>query len=80
MNKEKKMSEHQIDLIVNRLVELDESLHNIKSTKKSIDEEIKSLEEELITYSETNGISMDSLTKGRYNVKPTTGRKLKIKK
>lgn len=74
------MSEHQIDLIVNRLVELDESLNNIKSTKKSIDEEIKSLEEELITYSETNGINMDSLTKGRYNVKPTTGRKLKIKK
>lgn len=74
------MSEHEIDLIVNRLVELDESLNNIKSTKKSIDEEIKSLEEELLTFSETNDINMDSLTKGRYNVKPTTGRKLKIKK
>ena len=74
------MSEHQIDLIVNRLVELDESLNNIKTTKKSIDEEIKSLEDELLTYSETHGINMDSLTKGRYNVKPTTGRKLKIKK
>lgn len=77
---EEKMSEHQIDLIVNRLVELDESLNNIKTTKKSIDEEIKSLEDELLTYSETHGINMDSLTKGRYNVKPTTGRKLKIKK
>ena len=65
---------------MNRLVELDDSLNAIKSSKKSIDEEIKNLEEELINFSEANKVPIDSLTKGQYNMKPTTGRKLKIKK
>jgi len=75
-----KMPEPSIDDIVNRLVELDDSLNAIKSSKKSIDEEIKNLEEELINFSEANKVPIDSLTKGQYNMKPTTGRKLKIKK
>ena len=75
-----KMSDQNIDSIVNRLVELDESLCTLKSSKKAIDEEIKNLEEELISYSETNKVPIDSLTKGQYNMKPSTGRKLKIKK
>tara|TARA_B110000967_G_C18674040_1_gene454583 strand:- start:106 stop:330 length:225 start_codon:yes stop_codon:yes gene_type:complete len=74
------MPEPSIDDIVNRLVELDDSLNAIKSTKKSIDEEIKNLEEDLINFSESNKVPIDSLTKGQYNMKPTTGRKLKIKK
>lgn len=74
------MPEPSIDDIVNRLVELDDSLNAIKSSKKSIDEEIKNLEEELINFSEANKVPIDSLTKGQYNMKPTTGRKLKIKK
>jgi hypothetical protein len=75
-----KMPEPSIDDIVNRLVELDDSLNAIKSSKKSIDEEIKNLEEELINFSEANKVPIDSLTKGQYNMKPSTGRKLKIKK
>lgn len=75
-----KMPEQNIDAIVNRLVELDDSLNAIKTTKKSIDEEIKNLEEELINFSEANKVAIDSLTKGQYNMKPSTGRKLKIKK
>lgn len=74
------MPEPSIDDIVNRLVELDDSLNAIKSSKKSIDEEIKNLEEELINFSEANKVPIDSLTKGQYNMKPSTGRKLKIKK
>ena len=74
------MPEQNIDAIVNRLVELDDSLNAMKSTKKSIDEEIKNLEEELINFSEANNVAIDSLTKGQYNMKPSTGRKLKIKK
>ena len=74
------MPEPSIDDIVNRLVELDDSLNAIKSTKKSIDEEIKNLEEDLINFSESNKVPIDSLTKGQYNMKPTPGRKLKIKK
>lgn len=74
------MPDQNIDAIVNRLVELDDSLNAIKSTKKSIDEEIKNLEEELINFSEANKVPIDSLTKGQYNMKPSTGRKLKIKK
>ena len=74
------MPEPSIDDIVNRLVELDDSLNAIKSTKKSNEEEIKNLEEDLINFSESNKVPIDSLTKGQYNMKPTTGRKLKIKK
>lgn len=74
------MPEQSIEDIVNRLVELDNSLNSIKTTKKSIDEEIKNLEEELINFSEAHKVPIDSLTKGQYNMKPSTGRKLKIKK
>jgi hypothetical protein len=74
------MSDQNIDAIVNRLVELDDSLCALKSSKKTIDEEIKNLEEELINFSVVNKVPIDSLTKGQYNMKPATGRKLKIKK
>jgi len=74
------MSNQNMDAIVNRLVELDESLSSLKTTKKTIDEEIKNLEEDLISYSEANKVPIDSLTKGQYNMKPSTGRKLKIRK
>jgi len=73
------MPEINIDAIVIRLMELDGSLNALKSTKKNIDEEIKNLEAEIINYSEANNINMDSLTKGQYNIKPSTGRKLKMK-
>lgn len=74
------MLNQNTEAIVNRLLELDESLNAIKSTKKGIDEEIKNLEEELINISESNNVAMDTLTGGKYNVKPNTGRKLKIRK
>tara|TARA_B100000900_G_scaffold396726_1_gene396279 strand:+ start:35 stop:259 length:225 start_codon:yes stop_codon:yes gene_type:complete len=74
------MLNQSTEAIVNRLVELDESLNAIKSTKKGIDEEIKNLEEELINISESNNVAMDTLTGGKYHVKPNTGRKLKIRK
>ena len=74
------MSNQNIEGIVNRLVELDDSLSALKSSKKTIDEEIKNLEEELINFSVVNNVPIDSLTKGQYNMKPSTGRKLKIKK
>ena len=74
------MSDQSMDAIVNRLVELDDSLCALKSSKKTIDEEIKNLEEELINFSVVNKVPIDSLTKGQYNMKPSTGRKLKIKK
>lgn len=74
------MPEINIDAIVIRLVELDGVLNALKSSKKEIDEEVKNLEEDLINYSEAKNIKMDFLTKGQYNMKPSTGRKLKIKK
>lgn len=68
-----------IDQVVSKLASLDERLDEIKDEKKSVDEEIKTLEEGLIIYCQENGESIESVTKGQYNVKRTTGRKLKKK-
>jgi|TARA_Y100000992_G_scaffold300248_1_gene268511 cell division protein FtsB len=68
-----------IDKVVDRLTELDEKLEELKNEKKSVDEEIKTLEEGLIIYCQENQQSIESVTKDRYNVKRTTGRRLKKK-
>ena len=73
------MSTKSIDEIVSRLTELDESLDEIKDHKKKVDDEIKELEEGLILYCQENQQSIESVTKGQYNVKRTTGRRLKKK-
>ena len=66
-----------IEQVVNKLMELDEKLEELKDAKKAADEEIKTLEEGLIIYCQENQQSIESVTGGRYNVKKTTGRKLK---
>lgn len=68
-----------IDKVVERLAELDEKLEELKNEKKLVDEEVKTLEEGLILYCQENQQSIESVTKGQYNVKRTTGRKLKKK-
>ena len=68
-----------IDKVVDRLTELDEKLEELKNEKKSLDEEVKTLEEGLIIYCQENQQSIESVTKDRYNVKRTTGRRLKKK-
>ena len=73
------MSSKSIDEIVSRLAELDEALDEIKDHKKKVDDEIKELEEGLILYCQENQQSIESVTKGQYNVKRTTGRRLKKK-
>tara|TARA_B100000886_G_scaffold220664_3_gene153398 strand:+ start:1540 stop:1761 length:222 start_codon:yes stop_codon:yes gene_type:complete len=73
------MSSKSIDEIVSRLAELDEALDEIKEHKKKVDDEIKELEEGLILYCQENQQSIESVTKGQYNVKRTTGRRLKKK-
>lgn len=73
------MSSKSIEEIVDRLGELDEALNVIKDQKKSVDEEVKELEEELIQYCRDNQETVESVTNGKYNVKPTTGRRLKKK-
>ena len=49
------------------------------SIRKKLDEEVKELEEELIIYCKENKVTVESVTNGQYNVKPTTGRRLKKK-
>jgi len=68
-----------IDQVVAKLATLDERLNEIKDEKKNVDEEIKTLEEGLIIYCQENAESIESVTKGQYNVKRSTGRKLKKK-
>jgi hypothetical protein len=68
-----------IDKVVDRLTELDVKLEELKNEKKLLDEEVKTLEEGLILYCQENQQSIESVTKGQYNVKRTTGRKLKKK-
>tara|TARA_B110000305_G_C19200638_1_gene521004 strand:- start:595 stop:813 length:219 start_codon:yes stop_codon:yes gene_type:complete len=68
-----------IEKVVKKLGELDEKLNELKEEKKSADEEIKTLEEGLIIYCQENQQSIESVTGGRYNVKRSTGRRLKKK-
>jgi|TARA_B110000285_G_scaffold131283_1_gene147442 hypothetical protein len=68
-----------LESIVSKLVELDERLTELKEEKKNVDESIKELEEGLILYCQTNEVTVNSVTQGMYNVKPTTGRRLKKK-
>lgn len=68
-----------IDKVVDRLAELDEKLEELKNEKKNVDEEVKTLEEGLIIYCQENHVSIESVTNGQYNVKRTTGRRLKRK-
>tara|TARA_B100000073_G_C23720825_1_gene567591 strand:- start:796 stop:1023 length:228 start_codon:yes stop_codon:yes gene_type:complete len=63
--------------IVSRLKQIDERFEELKNEKKGLDEEAKMLEEELICFCEENGESIESVTRGEYNVKEATGRKLK---
>ena len=66
-----------IEEIVEKLVNLDNLLNELKDQKKNIDEEVKDLEEQLINYCRENQLSVESVTEGQYNVKPNTRRKLK---
>lgn len=68
-----------IEEIVEKLVNLDNLLNELKDQKKNIDEEVKDLEEQLINYCRENQLTVESVTQGQYNVKPNTGRKLKKK-
>lgn len=68
-----------IDTVVSKLKENDEKLEELKNEKKQIDEEIKLLEEGLIQYCKDNNMSIEHVTKGSYDLKPTTGRKFKKK-
>lgn len=68
-----------IEEIVEKLVNLDNLLNELKDQKKNIDEEVKDLEEQLIQYCRENQLTVESVTQGQYNVKPNTGRKLKKK-
>jgi len=68
-----------IEEIVEKLVNLDNLLNELKDKKKNIDEEVKDLEEQLIQYCRENQLTVESVTQGQYNVKPNTGRKLKKK-
>lgn len=63
--------------LVERLSELDEALKLIKEQKKKIDDEVKSKEEELIQYCDHHNIDVETATKGKYNTKPLSGRRLK---
>lgn len=67
----------EVNKLINRLSELDEALVMIKDQKKKIDEEIKNKEQELIEYCEQNNQDIETLTEGKYQMKPATGRKLK---
>jgi hypothetical protein len=68
-----------VDEIVEKLVNLDTLLNELKEQKKNVDDEVKDLEEQLIQYCRENDLSIESVTQGQYNVKPNTGRKLKKK-
>jgi cell division protein FtsB len=68
-----------VEQVVARLTELDEKLNELKDEKKNVDDEIKTLEEGLIIYCQENQQSIESVTGGQYNVKRSTGRKLKKK-
>ncbi len=68
-----------VEEIVEKLVNLDNLLNELKDQKKNIDEEVKDLEEQLIQYCRENQLTVESVTQGQYNVKPNTGRKLKKK-
>lgn len=67
----------EVDKLIERLNTLDEALVLIKDQKKKIDDEIKTKEQELIEYCEQNNQDIETLTDGKYQMKPTTGRKLK---
>lgn len=67
----------EVNKLINRLSELDEALVMIKDQKKKIDEEIKNKEQELIEFCEQNNQDIETLTEGKYQMKPATGRKLK---
>jgi len=67
----------EVDKLIERLNTLDEALVLIKDQKKKIDDEIKTKEQELIEYCEQNNQDIETLTDGRYQMKPATGRKLK---
>jgi peptidoglycan hydrolase CwlO-like protein len=69
----------EIEQIVLKLVELDEKINELKEEKKNIDDDIKELEEGLIKYCQNHSMTIESVTKGQYNVKPATGRRLKRK-
>lgn len=67
----------EVNKLIERLNTLDEALVLIKDQKKKIDDEIKTKEQELIEYCEQNNQDIETLTDGKYQMKPTTGRKLK---
>ena len=67
----------ELDKLVDRLIQLDETLLTIKEKKKEVDNEIKEREEELIEYCQKNNKDVEIVTNGRYNMKPVSGRRLK---
>ena len=67
----------ELDKLVDRLIQLDETLVTIKEKKKEVDNEIKEREEELIEYCQKNNKDVEIVTNGRYNMKPVSGRRLK---
>lgn len=67
----------EVNKIIDRLTQLDEALSTIKEQKKQIDEEIKSKEEELIEFCESKKEDIGTITEGKYQMKPATGRRLK---
>lgn len=68
-----------VEATVAKLVELEEKVNKLKEEKKRLDDDIKDLEEGLIEYCQTNNTTIDTVTNGQYNVKPSVGRRLKRK-
>jgi hypothetical protein len=67
----------EVEQIIDRLSQLDETLNVLKEKKKEVDDEIKEKEQELIDYCENHGKDIELITNGKYNLKPISGRKLK---
>jgi hypothetical protein len=68
-----------VEVIVEKLVELEDKVNKLKEDKKKFDDDIKELEEGLIEYCQDNNTTIDTATNGQYNVKPSVGRRLKRK-
>ena len=68
-----------VEATVAKLLELEEKVTKLKEEKKRLDDDIKDLEEGLIEYCQTNNTTIDTVTNGQYNIKPSVGRRLKRK-
>jgi cell division protein FtsB len=66
-----------INLFVEKLAQLDDRLKSMKEEKKIIDDEIKKLEEGLVLYCQENNQTIESVTGGKYNLKPSPGRRFR---